>query len=166
MKSKIILGGLLLSTAALVSLQSPQITSAESLTNSAEIIVPLSLKVKAHYTNGLPLEAGKEVRLRNLTDGSTEVIKKQVDANGEVVFTEQDGIKKEVNYGIETDGVRNGYTVRYDLGGEKEKDITVNLPGVTKNTNSKQSSDSKASDKQANSNHHSIFFNNKKNYLI
>ncbi|EOG48929.1 hypothetical protein SO5_00573, partial [Enterococcus faecalis EnGen0197] len=24
------------------------------------------------------------------------------------------GIKKEVNYGIETDGVRNGYTVRYD----------------------------------------------------
>ncbi|EOE90368.1 hypothetical protein S9U_00566, partial [Enterococcus faecalis EnGen0095] len=53
----------------------------------------------------------------------------QVDANGEVVFTEQDGIKKEVNYGIETDGVRNGYTVRYDLGGEKEKDITVNLPG-------------------------------------
>ncbi|EOF02335.1 hypothetical protein SA3_00579, partial [Enterococcus faecalis EnGen0112] len=25
------------------------------------------------------------------------------------------GIKKEVNYGIETDGVRNGYTVRYDL---------------------------------------------------
>ena len=44
MKSKIILGGLLLSTAALVSLQSPQITSAESLTNSAEIIVPLSLK--------------------------------------------------------------------------------------------------------------------------
>ncbi|EKS9966853.1 hypothetical protein ACIMQ7_002730, partial [Enterococcus faecalis] len=114
MKSKIILGGLLLSTAALVSLQSPQITSAESLTNSAEIIVPLSLKVKAHYTNGLPLEAGKEVRLRNLTDGSTEVIKKQVDANGEVVFTEQDGIKKEVNYGIETDGVRNGYTVRYD----------------------------------------------------
>ncbi|MDN3181319.1 LPXTG cell wall anchor domain-containing protein [Enterococcus faecalis] len=162
MKSKIILGGLLLSTAALVSLQSPQITSAESLTNSAEIIVPLSLKVKAHYTNGLPLEAGKEVRLRNLTDGSTEVLKKQVDANGEVVFTEQDGIKKEVNYGIETDGVRNGYTVRYDLGGEKEKDITVNLPEVTKNTNSKQSSDSKASDKQANSNHPSIFFNNKK----
>ncbi|HAP4629798.1 TPA: hypothetical protein IUW69_002791, partial [Enterococcus faecalis] len=130
MKSKIILGGLLLSTAALVSLQSPQITSAESLTNSAEIIVPLSLKVKAHYTNGLPLEAGKEVRLRNLTDGSTEVLKKQVDANGEVVFTEQDGMKKEVNYGIETDGVRNGYTVRYDLGGEKEKDITVNLPGA------------------------------------
>lgn len=162
MKSKIILGGLLLSTAALVSLQSPQITSAESLTNSAEIIVPLSLKVKAHYTNGLALEAGKEVRLRNLTDGSTEVLKKQVDANGEVVFTEQDGMKKEVNYGIETDGVRNGYTVRYDLGGEKEKDITVNLPGVTKNTNSKQSSDSKASDKQANSNHPSIFFNNKK----
>ncbi|WP_244322416.1 LPXTG cell wall anchor domain-containing protein, partial [Enterococcus faecalis] len=90
------------------------------------------------------------------------VLKKQVDANGEVVFTEQDGIKKEVNYGIETDGVRNGYTVRYDLGGEKEKNITVNLPGVTKNTNSKQSSDSKASDKQANSNHPSIFFNNKK----
>ena len=56
--------------------------------------LPLSLKVKAHYTNGLPLEAGKEVRLRNLTDGSTEVIKKQVDANGEVVFTEQDGIKR------------------------------------------------------------------------
>ena len=162
MKSKIILGGLLLSTAALVSLQSPQITSAESLTNSAEIIVPLSLKVKAHYTNGLPLEAGKEVRLRNLTDGSTEVLKKQVDANGEVVFTEQDGIKKEVNYGIETDGVRNGYTVRYDLGGEKEKNITVNLPGVTKNTNSKQSSDSKASDKQANSNHPSIFLITKK----
>ncbi|MCX3918674.1 hypothetical protein NMD67_15720, partial [Enterococcus faecium] len=66
MKSKIILGGLLLSTTAFVSLQSPQITSAESLTNSAEIIVPLNLKVKAHYTNGLPLEAGKEVRLRNL----------------------------------------------------------------------------------------------------
>ncbi|GMS55348.1 MULTISPECIES: LPXTG cell wall anchor domain-containing protein [Enterococcus] len=130
MKSKIILGGLLLSTATLVSLQSPQITSAESLTNSAEIIVPLNLKVKAHYTNGLPLEAGKEVRLRNLTDGSTEVLKKQVDANGEVTFTEQDGIKKEVNYSIETDGVRNGYTVRYDLGGEKEKDITVNLPGA------------------------------------
>ncbi|EOE75685.1 hypothetical protein S9M_00581, partial [Enterococcus faecalis EnGen0111] len=40
------------------------------------------------------------------------------------------GIKKEVNYGIETDGVRNGYTVRYDLGGEKEKNITVNLPGA------------------------------------
>ncbi|MGH2335523.1 hypothetical protein ACQ1ZS_15825, partial [Enterococcus faecalis] len=59
-----------------------------------------------------------------------EVIKKQVDANGEVVFTEQDGIKKEENYGIETDGVRNGYTVRYDLGEEKEKDITVNLPGA------------------------------------
>ena len=56
--------------------------------------LPLSLKVKAHYTNGLPLEAGKEVRLRNLTDGSTEVLKKQVDANGEVVFTEQDGIKR------------------------------------------------------------------------
>ena len=63
MKSKIILGGLLLSTAALVSLQSPQITSAESLTNSAEIIVPLSLKVKAHYTNGLPLE-GKRSTLK------------------------------------------------------------------------------------------------------
>lgn len=41
---------------------------------------------------------------------------------------------------------------------EKRKNITVNLPGVTKNTNSKQSSDSKASDKQANSNHPSIFF--------
>ncbi|HII3940156.1 TPA: LPXTG cell wall anchor domain-containing protein, partial [Enterococcus faecium] len=101
--------------------------------------------------------AGKEVRLRNLTDGSTEVLKKQVDANGEVTFTEQDGIKKEVNYGIETDGVRNGYTVRYDLGGEKEKDIAVKLPGVTKNTNSKQSSDSKAS-----FNHPSTFFNNNK----
>ncbi|MGT9216558.1 LPXTG cell wall anchor domain-containing protein, partial [Enterococcus faecalis] len=123
---------------------------------------PLSLKVKAHYTNGLPLEAGKEVRLRNLTDGSTEVLKKQVDANGEVTFTEQDGIKKEVNYSIETDGVRNGYTVRYDLGGEKEKDIAVNLPEVTKNTNSKQSSGGKASDKQANFNHPSTFFNNNK----
>ncbi|MGH2202232.1 hypothetical protein ACQ1ZM_15930, partial [Enterococcus faecalis] len=60
------------------------------------------------------------------------------------MFTEQDCIKKEVNYGIETDGVRNRYTVRYHLGREKEKNITVNLPGVSKNTNSKQSSDSKA----------------------
>ncbi|WP_249023795.1 LPXTG cell wall anchor domain-containing protein, partial [Enterococcus cecorum] len=44
-----------------------------------------------------------------------------------------------------------------DLGGEKEKDIAVKLPGVTKNTNSKQSSDSKAS-----FNHPSTFFNNNK----
>ncbi|MGH2123355.1 hypothetical protein ACQ10H_16230, partial [Enterococcus faecalis] len=64
------------------------------------------------------VESAKEVRLRHLTGGSTEVLKKHVDANGEVVFTDQDGIKKEVNYGIEPYGVRNGYTVRYVLGGE------------------------------------------------
>ncbi|EPM6852533.1 LPXTG cell wall anchor domain-containing protein, partial [Enterococcus hirae] len=37
-----------------------------------------------------------------------------------------------------------------------------NLPGVTKNTNSEQSSDSKPNDKQATYNHPSIFFNNQK----
>ena len=112
MKSKIILGGLLLSTAALVSLQSPQITSAESLTNSAEIIVPLSLKVKAHYTKGGPREAGKEGRGRKGTEGATEGRKKQGDANGEGGGTEQEGRKKEGKEGRETEGGRKGETGR------------------------------------------------------
>ncbi|MFS1350692.1 hypothetical protein ACLZX5_04025 [Enterococcus faecium] len=118
--------------------------------------LPLSLKVKAHYTNGLPLEVGKEVRLRNLTDGSTEVLKKQVDANGEVIFTEQDGIKRSKLWH------RNRWSKKWLYSKirswwRKEKDITVNLPGVTKNTNSEQSSDSKPNDKQATYNHPSIF---------
>ena len=93
---------------------------------------PLVLNVTAHYTNGLPVTEGTEIKLRNLSEGSTQVISKTADANGMVTFTEADGLKKTDNYSIETPGVKYGYTVRYGIGGVKNKDITVELSKTTR----------------------------------
>lgn len=94
--------------------------------------LPLVIKVKVKYTNGLPVEEGTEVRLRNLTAGSSEVFKKTADKDGMVTFTEDEGIKKGVSYSLETDGNHKGKTIRYALGGEREQSLTLDLPGAEK----------------------------------
>lgn len=105
--------------------------------------LPLTYTVNARYTNGLPLSEGTEVKLRNLTDGSTEVLIKKVNSQGSVTFTEADGLKKGVNYSVEVPGLATGYSIRYDLGGNKSKDFileTTELKPSEQNSASSSSS--------------------------
>ncbi len=90
----------------------------------------------------MPLSEGTEIKLRNLTDGSTEVLTKKVNNQGIVTFTEADGLKKGVNYSVEVPGLTTGYSIRYDLGGNKSKDFILE---TTESKDSKQKSASSSS---------------------
>ena len=91
-----------------------------------EASLPLTFTGSFVYTNGLPVKEGTEVRLRNTADGT--VITKKTDANGQVTFTEADGIKKSNNYSVETAGYNFGYTFRSSVGTNFNKKFTVDLP--------------------------------------
>lgn len=135
MTKKLLVHGTLL-TGALMGLAFSQAANLQTV-HAAETSVaasstkPLTFKGTFRYTNGLPVKAGTPVNLRNLKDGTT-VLTKKTDANGQVVFTEADGLKKGVNYSVETAGYRYGYTFRSDIGQDWVRSFEVQMPQAAK----------------------------------
>ena len=100
---------------------------------SAAIIEPkadeqLSFQVVLRYTNGLPVPAGTTVQLRNLSTDLNQVLTKTTDANGTVLFTQADGLQKNVSYSVESPLLTTGFTFSSTQDGLQTKEFTVALP--------------------------------------
>lgn len=85
---------------------------------------PLQVELELHYKDGKKLAKGTRLTFRDLK--SDQSFSKTLEEDGQLTLLESDGLKKEVNYGIEVDGTNIGYTFRYDLGGPKT--LSIELP--------------------------------------